>query len=163
MADRKDPTLIEYENLIEQLMKENERLKDRISELEEENRFLKHTNYAFQESEPSAVKKEPKIPLKFPRKIKIKDEIDSPEPLENLSAEIPLDLDSPVPTLSSANKPIIEGYSRRQCPHCDNDRQMYIQEEIDKTNIILDYPRIYGKKYKCGRCGGYWKISPTLE
>ncbi|MFX1281237.1 MAG: hypothetical protein ACFFA3_17935, partial [Promethearchaeota archaeon] len=76
---------------------------------------------------------------------------------------IPIEFESPTPSLSGMNKPIIEGYSRRQCPHCDNDRQMYIQEKIDKTNIIMQYPRIYGKKYVCGKCGGQWRISPTME
>ena len=32
-----------------------------------------------------------------------------------------------------------------------------IHESIDKTNIILDYPRMYGKKYKCGLCGVMWR------
>ncbi len=36
---------------------------------------------------------------------------------------------------------------------------MFIHEEIDKTNIIMAYPRIYGKKYKCGVCGTQWKVA----
>ena len=57
MADTKDPTLIEYENLIEQLMQENDDLKKRISELKEENDLLKHTDYLFKEPSPSIVEK----------------------------------------------------------------------------------------------------------
>ncbi|UCD02477.1 MAG: hypothetical protein JSV23_05560 [Promethearchaeota archaeon] len=49
----------------------------------------------------------------------------------------------------------IEG--RRKCPECDNDNPLMIHESIDKSNIILDYPRIYGKKYRCGECGVQWR------
>ena len=47
--------------------------------------------------------------------------------------------------------------------HRDDETGDIPYEEIDKKNIVHDYPRIYGKKYKCGKCGGFWKISPTLE
>ncbi|MFW9782892.1 MAG: hypothetical protein ACFFFB_11475, partial [Candidatus Heimdallarchaeota archaeon] len=78
--------------------------------------------------------------------------------------EIPVELELSVPTLNSSNKPIVEGYSRRECPICGNNRHMFIYEEADKSNIVMDYPRIYGKKYKCGKCGAYWKLkTPTLE
>ncbi|MFX1256745.1 MAG: hypothetical protein ACFFAN_02715 [Promethearchaeota archaeon] len=49
----------------------------------------------------------------------------------------------------------VEG--RRKCPKCDNDDHMMIHESIDKTNIILDYPRMYGKKFRCGLCGQMWR------
>jgi len=162
MADTKDPTLIEYENLIEQLMQENDDLKKRISELKEENDLLKHTDYLFKEPSPSIVEKEAKKPVKWARKAKKKDKLETPEPFEEPELEILSDLETPVPTISSLNKPIVEGYSRRQCPHCDNNRHMFIHEEIDKKNIIMAYPRIYGKKYKCGVCGTNWKV-PTAE
>ena len=77
--------------------------------------------------------------------------------------EIPIELEPSVPTIKSSEKPVVEGYSRRECPICGNNRHMFIYEEIDKKNIVMDYPRIYGKKFKCGKCGGFWKISPTLE
>ena len=160
MTDTKDPTLIEYENLIEQLMQENDDLKKRISELKEENDLLKHTDYLFKEPSPSTVEKEAKKPVKWTRKAKKKDKLESSEPFEEPELEVLSDLETPVPTISSSNKPIVKGYSRRQCPHCDNNRHMFIYEEIDKTNIILDYPRIYGKKYKCGKCGGFWRLDP---
>jgi hypothetical protein len=32
-----------------------------------------------------------------------------------------------------------------------------IHESTDKTNIILDYPKMYGKKFKCGECGTEWR------
>lgn len=46
---------------------------------------------------------------------------------------------------------------RRVCPKCGQDRKHMIHESIDKSNIILDYPRMYGKKYKCGSCGCEWR------
>ena len=46
---------------------------------------------------------------------------------------------------------------RRVCPKCGQDRKHMIHESIDKSNIILDYPRMYGKKYKCGKCGCEWR------
>jgi len=49
----------------------------------------------------------------------------------------------------------VEG--RRKCPKCGNEDKGLIHESIDKTNIILDYPRMYGKKYRCGQCGTMWR------
>lgn len=46
---------------------------------------------------------------------------------------------------------------RRVCPKCGQDRKHMIHESVDKSNIILDYPRMYGKKYKCGSCGAEWR------
>ena len=46
---------------------------------------------------------------------------------------------------------------RRKCPECDNDNPLMIHESVDKSNIILDYPRVYGKKFKCGACGIEWR------
>jgi hypothetical protein len=46
---------------------------------------------------------------------------------------------------------------RRKCPNCDCEDKGMIHESIDKSNIILDYPRMYGKKYRCGLCGCLWR------
>jgi hypothetical protein len=46
---------------------------------------------------------------------------------------------------------------RRRCPECGTDDPHMIHESVDKSNIILDYPRVYGKKYKCGQCGVEWR------
>ncbi len=46
---------------------------------------------------------------------------------------------------------------RRRCPKCSNENKLKIHESVDKTNIVLDYPRVYGKKYKCGQCGVTWR------
>ena len=49
----------------------------------------------------------------------------------------------------------IEG--RRKCPECGIDNPLMIHESVDKSNIILDYPRVYGKKFQCGQCGIQWR------
>jgi len=46
---------------------------------------------------------------------------------------------------------------RRKCPYCDEEIKNMIHESTDKSNIISDYPRLYGKKYRCGRCGTEWR------
>ena len=46
---------------------------------------------------------------------------------------------------------------RRKCPECGTDDPHMIHESTDKSNIILDYPRVYGKKYSCGNCGIIWR------
>lgn len=46
---------------------------------------------------------------------------------------------------------------RRKCPNCGMEDKSMIHESVDKGNIILDYPRMYGKKYKCGECGQEWR------
>ncbi|MFW9899020.1 MAG: hypothetical protein ACFFDO_07140 [Candidatus Thorarchaeota archaeon] len=46
---------------------------------------------------------------------------------------------------------------RRKCPSCGEENKYMIHEEIDKTQIIMDYPKVYGKKWKCGKCGTTWR------
>jgi hypothetical protein len=46
---------------------------------------------------------------------------------------------------------------RRRCPSCAEENKNMIHESTDKNRIISDYPRVYGKKYRCGRCGQEWK------
>ena len=48
---------------------------------------------------------------------------------------------------------------RRSCPECGIDNPRLIRETVDKTRLISDYPKIYGKKYKCGECGTEWRIT----
>ena len=50
----------------------------------------------------------------------------------------------------------VEG-TRRKCPECGCEDPHMIHESVDKSNIILDYPRMYGKKYLCGLCGIQWR------
>jgi len=44
---------------------------------------------------------------------------------------------------------------RRKCPNCNNEG--LIHEIDDKSIILMDYPRIYGKKFSCAECGCEWR------
>jgi len=68
----------------------------------------------------------------------------------NIPTEMPKKADDSIITVE---KP--EG--RRKCPKCSEENKMLIHESVDKTNIILAYPRLYGKKYRCGSCGCVWR------
>ena len=46
---------------------------------------------------------------------------------------------------------------RRKCPKCGEENKNMIHESTDKAHIISDYPRVYGKKYRCGTCGIEWR------
>lgn len=62
------------------------------------------------------------------------------------------------------DEPFID--SIRKCPKCGNQKKNLMREELDKTNIIMAYPRMYGKKYVCGAfgCGCNWRIkNDTIE
>ena len=45
--------------------------------------------------------------------------------------------------------------ARRKCPSCGNEG--LIHEMDDKNVILMDYPKIYGKKYLCGQCSYEWR------
>jgi len=47
--------------------------------------------------------------------------------------------------------------NKRICPKCNNQNLRLIREVIDKTKLISAYPRMYGKKFKCGECGTEWR------
>ncbi|MBY8991529.1 MAG: hypothetical protein KGD58_12300 [Candidatus Lokiarchaeota archaeon] len=44
---------------------------------------------------------------------------------------------------------------RRRCPSCGDESS--IHEVTDKSIVLMDYPRIYGKSKYCGRCGWDWR------
>jgi len=46
---------------------------------------------------------------------------------------------------------------RRRCPSCREENKFMIHETVNKNHIIMDYPRVYGKKFKCGKCGTEWR------
>lgn len=54
--------------------------------------------------------------------------------------------------------PVIESSEGRlRCPNCANFNRRTILELIDKKHLISVYPRIYGKKLRCGKCGFEWR------
>ena len=46
---------------------------------------------------------------------------------------------------------------RRRCPTCLNLNKKFIREMQDKSNILMQNPMIYGKKFRCGICSTEWK------
>ncbi|MFX1425038.1 MAG: hypothetical protein ACFFBE_01195 [Promethearchaeota archaeon] len=54
------------------------------------------------------------------------------------------------------SKVVVENpIGRRRCPSCGDESS--IHEVTDKSIVLLDYPRIYGKKKYCGKCGSDWR------
>ncbi|MFX0037978.1 MAG: hypothetical protein ACFFCY_05535 [Promethearchaeota archaeon] len=141
--DRKALTPIEYENIIKGLRNENESLKMKIVELEEENKILLG----------------PHEPIKEIRIPEVQYETELPEMEEVITVSDTSFSQNTVP-LEMGKGPIVEGISRRECPICGNNNKALIHENIDRTHIISTYPKLYGKKYKCGECGREWKL-PT--
>ncbi|MFW9827937.1 MAG: hypothetical protein ACFFEY_10110 [Candidatus Thorarchaeota archaeon] len=139
--EEKDSTIKEYERIIRELMNENENLRKRVSQLEEENRNFKASQVFIKESPNQELRNRKKEPI-------LKSEIKVSSTIFSQDTEI----------LDMSKVPIVEGVSRRECPTCGNSNKTLIHEIIDKARIISAYPRLYGKKYKCGQCGREWRI-----
>lgn len=143
--EKKDSTLIEYERIIGDLMNENETLKKRIAELEEQNKLLKGSQEIILETPKTEVVYDLKVP-KLQKEVRVSSSFFSQD-------TVPLEM---------GKGPIVEGISRRECPICGNTNKAQIHETIDRTHIISAYPRMYGKKYKCGSCGREWRLPPEI-
>ena len=48
---------------------------------------------------------------------------------------------------------IVTPDGKRKCPICNNQNHRLIREVEDKSRVINAYPKMYGKKFKCGQCG----------
>ncbi|MFX0003912.1 MAG: hypothetical protein ACFE9J_10525 [Candidatus Hermodarchaeota archaeon] len=137
----KDLTPEEYEKIVKELRNENESLKMRIVELEEEIKILLG----------------PQEPIKEIQVPEFQYETKTPELEKELTvSNIFLSQDT-VP-LEMGKGPIVEGISRRECPICGNTNKALIYENVDRTHMISYYPKLYGKKYKCGQCGREWRL-----
>ncbi|MHA1933024.1 MAG: hypothetical protein ACW96X_10810 [Promethearchaeota archaeon] len=90
-------------------------------------------------------------PKKFRRKSTSVPETKSVEKLET-----PFNDDSTSSSELDSEK-INEETVRRKCPTCFNTNKKFIRELDDKSNILMQYPRIYGKMYKCGLCTTTWR------
>lgn len=125
------------------LEKINEMYKIKIDELEREIKILKKTQEIIQ-TERVGVKDNEKGVYTFQKNI---------SKTKNQTQE------GPVKKSEQSKIEILEVSSegRRKCPNCNNVNQASIHELVDKTKIVMDYPRVYGKKYKCGDCGMEWK------
>jgi len=152
-------------------------LRSRIKKLEDENLRLKRIEITIQEEiEP---KIGPTYEIKSPiEQNKILEEIKSSIPPLKVEIETPTkpkdlvllkreesDLNIKFEKNSDLTSYKLEEESsdrdsnerRKICPRCGNKNLSQIREIDDKTNLISAYYRLYGKKYKCGRCGNEWK------
>ncbi|MFX1378257.1 MAG: hypothetical protein ACFFA4_04115 [Promethearchaeota archaeon] len=83
----------------------------------------------------------------------------------SIKSEQPIEMDESVldiiddkdPSSSYHNSVTVfeDSIERRKCPSCGDETS--IHEVIDKSIILMAYPRIYGKKKYCGLCGFEWK------
>ncbi|MFX0031237.1 MAG: hypothetical protein ACFE8E_02960 [Candidatus Hodarchaeota archaeon] len=72
----------------------------------------------------------------------------------------------PIPEKAQVIKVIIEEIKkgiRRQCPKCLNNDRNRIREVIDRDNVIMENPNIYGFKYICGMCGHEFRKSDMIK
>lgn len=126
------------------------------------------------ETDKAAKEIEPEIKAEV---IEVVKEEPMPEPMEEPriieEPEEPVEIKPPAPELRASEDsraaPGIPGRrddsiitiekpeGRRSCPKCNNDQKNMLHESVDKGNIIVDYPRMYGKKFKCGKCGCEWR------
>ena len=188
MTEIKEKSREEYEKKIERLKYENQNLKLRIAKLEQENSLLQEKISHVEKADSILREKPTEIEAKTTISVKPQKKVEEPsEIFTNVKEEVePIILDTKFEDIEKertaetplkevrevlyeqappdfAKKPIVEGYSRRECPICGNTNKMQIHEIIDRTHIICDYPRMYGKRYKCGSCGREWRISSTFE
>ncbi|MHA1689277.1 MAG: hypothetical protein ACTSUN_08080 [Promethearchaeota archaeon] len=84
-------------------------------------------------------------------------EVSPPAPPIEITPEIE---SKTIPPLKTSKEILVvsEMEGHRRCPKCGNTNRNKIHEELDKSHIIMAYPRMYGKKYRCGNCGCEWKI-----
>jgi len=137
-----DKEKVSLNKKISELEKKNNNLTERVSDLEKENVNMlrdigefENENIRLKEAVTEFEKENASIPEKF---AEIKPPI--PERVEK----------SEDAWISESEE------KRRICPKCGNQNLRQIREIIDKTKIISDYPKMYGKKYICGECGTEW-------
>jgi hypothetical protein len=79
------------------------------------------------------------------------------EPIKERTESV-MDIIDDIPQETSFQSNILapkDSVSRRKCPSCGDESS--IHEVVDKSVILMAYPRIYGKKKYCGSCGYEWK------
>lgn len=188
MTEIKEKSRAEYEKKIERLKYENQNLKLRITKLEQENSLLQEKIAHVEKADTILREKPTEIEAKTTISVKPLKEVEKPtEIFKDVKKEVePIILDSQFEEMEKertietpledmkeflfekapsdfSKKPIVEGASRRECPICGNTNKIQIHEIVDRTHIICDYPRMYGKKYKCGSCGREWRLRSTFE
>jgi len=116
-------------------------IEDQIFDLKESIRNLENVNLPQTES----------IPEEIPEELHAYDDTIIVESNVQKVSEISIE------DIDLDKEKIIQETRRRRCPTCNNGNQRYIRELTDKSNVIMQSPRIYGKKYKCGICTTEWK------
>jgi len=116
-------------------------IEDQIFDLKEAIRNLENVNLPQTESIPEEIPEEPHA---YDDTIIVESNV---QKVSEISIE-ELDIDT---------EKIIQETRRRRCPTCNNGNQRYIRELTDKSNILMQNPKLYGKKYKCGICTTEWK------
>ncbi len=149
------------EKTIERLKNDIADLRKRVKELQKENVSLR--DKLSHSEELATVPVEEKKSLKLFKKQKKKQLSEKSVVSKEMDLDMSSAFESPSVPLSSKYRTIMDGESRRMCPSCDNTDHKFIYEETDKTHILMDYPRIYGKRYKCGKCGTLWRVPMSLE
>lgn len=165
----KEITLLREENMdlkskmpnVGNLQKTNEMYKMKVDELEREIKILKKNQQIFEAERASVQDNKGDI---YVLQKKLSNLQSQNETLLNKVASInqAYDIGSKKPLVREVIEQeveILENTSggRRKCPSCDNKNPASIKELVDKTNVIFNYPRMYGKKSKCGECGVEWK------
>jgi len=166
-----------YKTRIKELQKQIQRLsksrEGETTDLEAENEKLSALNVGYvkkiseleaqlQESQkfPDSEVVEDFVHEEAPKEV-IQEEIEPlASPQDSLSEELFYEPSNDTAETSSGveETPIGLADGKRKCPKCGNQRKALIHEELDKSNIIMSYPRMYGKKYRCGECGSEWRI-----
>ena len=161
MTDKKDFTPKEYESIIEELIKENEALKKRITEFENRDQAFKVKQEPIKEAPTPIIETETIEPVILVEESMKKEEIIPIEQKKEIIVSESI-FSQDVAPLEMRKGQILQGDSRRECPKCGNKSKPLIRETLDKTHLICDYPRMYGKKYHCGDCGVEWRVSVEM-
>lgn len=148
-----------YEQKIKALKEENQKLKSIADKarIVEEHVYIEKVDPAPKKTSSLEIPK-----VEEPISIEFKPSISPSEVFETIEEdEIPVsdisNTSEPLePSEQSGMQGLVDG--SRKCPKCGTQRKLLIHEELDKTNIIMAYPRLYGKKYRCGECGCQWRI-----
>lgn len=146
---------------VSELIKENEMYKMKIAELELEIKEYKKNQEIF-EAEKTSLKNNEGDVYVLQKRI---DDLESHNVnlLEKVASTTKASAikSTPPPTkeIKIEEVEILESTTdgRRKCPNCGNPNPASIHELVDKTRIIMAYPRMYCKKFKCGECGIEWK------
>ena len=157
MTHKKDFTPQEYESIIEELRKENKALKKRIAELENRDTTFIVEREPIKEAPTPVAETETLEPVILVEELMNKEEIIPIEQQKEIVVSQSI-FSQDVAPLEMGKGQILQGLSRRECPKCGNRSKPLIRETLDRTHLICDYPRMYGKKYHCGNCGVEWRV-----